>query len=536
MSKFIKLFLITALMTLFISPCFAENNYLIDGANLLDESQTAEINNELENLTNEYGFNFVIITSEDSYAGNVSEYATKVYNQNFSGDTITLFYANNYDEFSIIGIGDKIEEELTFDEKRLMMVAITSILENRDSDDYFFDIAKNFIKNAEFYFFDDGSGKRDPLLVDEADLFTLDEEMQLTALLEDKSIQHNCDFVVYTTNEDPMQDTNMAAADYYDYHNYGEEGYMLYINMETRQMFILTTGDRIINAFSDTSINYMTEHVADELTSGFYTAAVEEFVDAYEYYYFESSPEFDITKRDPLLVDNARILNETEFVTIITSLEHESNESGFDLVVVIDDNSNVDDPYHTAYEIYQKGYYRDDGFILYINVATKEMEINASGSPSIYLHYDEFEAIAYPMLPLLESGDYKRIADTYAYEVVKLYRENRMQAIEDAEHAEFMHRAMISGLFAIIITGTVAFVLYKQTKSFKLQSNASTYATNRGSYFSKANITLSRDVYLYRTTKRDYSPRPQNNSSGGGGSSSFSGSSGVSHGGGGRSF
>ena len=540
MRKFIKIILITALMALFISPVSASSVRTIDDASILNASEEANLNIKLEELSNEYGFDFAILTSNLTIDNSVKEDALVMFKDAGFNEGVALYINTYTEEFYILTNGEDIDAAFDQNEKRLMLVAITEIYKNGGLDVYT-KIAESFIRNAEFYYLDDENTIRDPLLVDEAGLFSESEIHELTNLLEEQSIIKNVDFVVYTTDTEPILEEKIEAADYYDYHNYSERGYMLYINMASRYLFILTTGEDIKTGFTQNNIDSMVSTIASNLTDENYYEAVTDFVDLFDKYYSPVEPGFDISKRDPLIIDKANVLNETTLVSLTTDLINKSSEYTFDICVYIDDDENVENAYSRAGEIYELLYYRYDGLMLYINVATSEVEIIRAGSMIYIYELDDFDEMLEELRELLAEAKYTEIISEYIDGSIDLYHQN----LTEFEREETFDRikTIVSVAFGIsaVITVVIAVVLYRQTRSFRLQSNANNYATNEGSYFSKANIRVSQDIFLYRTRRRDYSPEQRNNSNSsssfsGGGSSSFTGSSGESHGGGGGSF
>ena len=540
MRKFIKIILITALMALFISPVSASSVRTIDDASILNASEEANLNIKLEELSNEYGFDFAILTSNLTIDNSVKEDALVMFKDAGFNEGVALYINTYTEEFYILTNGENIDAAFNQNEKRLMLVAITEIYKNGGLDVYT-KIAESFIRNAEFYYLDDENTIRDPLLVDEAGLFSESEIHELTNLLEEQSIIKNVDFVVYTTDTEPILEEKIEAADYYDYHNYSERGYMLYINMASRYLFILTTGEDIKTGFTQNNIDSMVSTIASNLTDENYYEAVTDFVDLFDKYYSPVEPGFDISKRDPLIIDKANVLNETALVSLTTDLINKSSEYTFDICVYIDDDENVENAYSRAGEIYELLYYRYDGLMLYINVATSEVEIIRAGSMIYIYELDDFDEMLEELRELLAEAKYTEIISEYIDGSIDLYHQN----LTEFEREETFDRikTIVSVAFGIsaVITVVIAVVLYRQTRSFRLQSNANNYATNEGSYFSKANIRVSQDIFLYRTRRRDYSPEQRNNSNSsssfsGGGSSSFTGSSGESHGGGGGSF
>lgn len=112
--------------------------------------------------------------------------------------------------------------------------------------------------------------ERDPLIVDQADLFSArDEEIlkQKAALISDK---HNTSLVVVTADSARLSEDSRDksesiwardyADDFFDYNQYGENGVLMLISLDPRQVWISTSGTSM-PLFSDARI----EHMLDEI-------------------------------------------------------------------------------------------------------------------------------------------------------------------------------------------------------------------------------------------------------------------------------
>ncbi len=154
-----------------------------------------------------------------------------------------------------------------------------------------------------------------PLVVDNADLLTAEEEMELEAFLKEQSDRANGDLVVLTV---PSLDGNTAQAyadDYFDYTGYGRgenwNGALFLVAMEERQWAISTCGD-VFDAMTESALDTLEDYVIPYLSDGYYYDAFREFADttayfaeamaqydAYEVYYTEYDGEVYISVFGP---------------------------------------------------------------------------------------------------------------------------------------------------------------------------------------------------------------------------------------------
>lgn len=115
------------------------------------------------------------------------------------------------------------------------------------------------------------------LITDDADTITLTELDEVKAALEDVSTRHSVDVAIYTEYDGTITSAMNTADDIYDYNGFGQgddkSGLLLYVNMETRDYWITTTG-YCIYAFTDAGIDYIGDEISSYMSDG-------DFYDAY---------------------------------------------------------------------------------------------------------------------------------------------------------------------------------------------------------------------------------------------------------------
>lgn len=149
--------------------------------------------------------------------------------------------------------------------------------------------------------------RQKPLLVDDADLLSPDEEAALLPLLEEKSAAVGADIAVVTVNDTDGQDVENFAYDYYDYNGYGQgeenDGVLLLISMAERDYWIVTTG-YCIEAITDYGLEKIQNDFLPSLSYGNYIDAFRTFAadcetliaaarhgNVYDLYHSEDDPE-----------------------------------------------------------------------------------------------------------------------------------------------------------------------------------------------------------------------------------------------------
>ncbi len=118
-------------------------------------------------------------------------------------------------------------------------------------------------------------------IYDFADLLTDTQESALYNDIVDFIENHNMDMVVVTINENNKYSAMDYADDFYDYNNFGigstHDGLLLLIDMDTREVWISTTGEAIL-MYNDARIDTILDYVQPKLKSKNYSSAVSNFI------------------------------------------------------------------------------------------------------------------------------------------------------------------------------------------------------------------------------------------------------------------
>ena len=121
-----------------------------------------------------------------------------------------------------------------------------------------------------------------PRLVDDADLLSDEEEVNLQDKLDEISERQRVDIVVVTVDSLEGESAMEYADDFYDYYGYGfgdtKDGILLLLSMEERDWYISTKGYGITVA-TDAGITYIYEKCRDDLREGNYAVAFTAFAE-----------------------------------------------------------------------------------------------------------------------------------------------------------------------------------------------------------------------------------------------------------------
>lgn len=101
-----------------------------------------------------------------------------------------------------------------------------------------------------------------PMIVDNADLLSYQEELELEALAQELRTQYRCDIVILTADSLGGKSAQDYADDYYDGNGYGYDssgtGLLFLLAMQEREWYISTCGDAI-SIFTDYGIQTLGE-------------------------------------------------------------------------------------------------------------------------------------------------------------------------------------------------------------------------------------------------------------------------------------
>ena len=112
----------------------------------------------------------------------------------------------------------------------------------------------------------------------EPSLLSESENAEILANLDEVSEKHGMDIVILTVPEvEEGLTVEEDATEWYEYLGFGEDGVMLYISMEERDWYFLTSGFGI-TAITDAGIEYISDKFLDYLSNGDYVTAFNTFI------------------------------------------------------------------------------------------------------------------------------------------------------------------------------------------------------------------------------------------------------------------
>ena len=118
---------------------------------------------------------------------------------------------------------------------------------------------------------------------DFADLFTDSEEESLYEDITEYINSYNMDLAVVTIDDNNKLNSQEYAQDFYDYNDFRTNGVLFLIDMDTREIYMTTTGSAI-EMYNDYRIDQILDSVYYYVSSGDYYDATSSFIDEVSYY------------------------------------------------------------------------------------------------------------------------------------------------------------------------------------------------------------------------------------------------------------
>ncbi len=122
------------------------------------------------------------------------------------------------------------------------------------------------------------------LVYDYGDYLTDSEEEDLRERLWDITFTYDMDAVIVFTDDAEGQSSAAYADDFYDYNGFGDDGLILLVNMDDREVWISTCG-AAVRTFTDGIIDETTYDLVGYLGDGDYYGAASHFIDRCDYYF-----------------------------------------------------------------------------------------------------------------------------------------------------------------------------------------------------------------------------------------------------------
>ncbi|MBQ7534378.1 MAG: TPM domain-containing protein [Stomatobaculum sp.] len=400
-----------------------------------------------------------------------------------------------------------------------------------------------------------------PRVVDDADIFTDEEEARMEKRLSEIRGELDRDIVIYTNKSACGLDHHIMAADFFDYNGYGcgddYEGVCLYICMdpEDRGWFAACSGADTMGLYTEEYANDIDDVLYDYMVRGDYGEGVLDWIENFRGLYengFPFAPDWYPARGEaaparfhdseaPRIRDDSGLLTEEQVRELTEYAKKISDTYGLDVVVHTAPRSAGMDRQDYAKLFYEYNGYgfgeNYDGILLMIfkrEGYTSTNRIYASGKGLDKLTEVNRKRMRDFVTDSMDSHNY--------YGAIKTF-------LRQTEHMERTGRVPRSAFYWIImsILGAVGGAIFGGVALVKasLRMAVPKVQENADAYLVKGSLEVKNlgEVFLGSSVSSKYIP-PVSRSSGGGSSSSgrssyhssYSGSSGRSHSGSGRRF
>lgn len=134
----------------------------------------------------------------------------------------------------------------------------------------------------------------DKFIYDDANLLSVSDESALADKLDQLAKDYDIDIVLLTTNQANGKSATAYADDFYDDNGFSEDGILILIDMDNREIAISTSG-KMIQYFTDERIESTIDAVYDELVNANYGKSFDIFLDNVGYYMEQGIPDNQYT-------------------------------------------------------------------------------------------------------------------------------------------------------------------------------------------------------------------------------------------------
>ena len=239
-------------------------------------------------------------------------------------------------------------------------------------------------------------------LVDEADIFTDEEETELLGELDRISTGLKIDLAIVTVVSTGDKTPGEYAADYFEYNGYGQgedrDGLLILRSLEPEDVYISTHG-KAAEYFDELTVNAILDAAENDMSTGNYAEAFRNFISLCEGNIIyedslneEPNGQTGDSEHPPRLVDEAELLTDEEEKELLGELDRVSTEQGVDVAIVTVDSTGDKTPEEYADDYYDYNGYGlgddRDGILILRSLDPRYVHISTCGKAIEY--FDDF--------------------------------------------------------------------------------------------------------------------------------------------------
>lgn len=232
------------------------------------------------------------------------------------------------------------------------------------------------------------------------------------------------------------------------------------------------------------------------------------------------------------IYDFADLLTEEEENNLYEEVEGFIKNTNLDLAIVTTNENQKASEVEYADDFYDYNDFKKDGLLILIDMKNRRYYISTTGEGIIYYNDSRIDGAIDAGYNNLVNQEYYLTYSNTIKQLYTYYKEgisNTKYKITEDGVLVYKTPWIQIAFYSIIPTFIIILILVLKNRKVKLATNADYYTDKKS-----LKILNRNDKFVNTYTTKVYNP--PSSSSGGGGTSSHSGSSGISHGGGGRSF
>lgn len=268
----------------------AESVHIIDNCNLITSQSISDAEAKAQEIESNYGYYMMFCTTDAIDTETNYDYAQAVYEKNTSSDKGLILLHNITDSIYVVYATEEAEKLFTDTVVDELGDAYNNTETYADGVMAYLNFAETVVANAPNS--EEATQKATelttsestlPLVVDNADLLTDDEENKLTSKLNTITEEHNANVVVLTVTDLEGKSPEAYADDYYDYNGYKESaGGVLVLfkpGEDGERKLHITTHGTAIKELSDSTIDDILYEMKDLLVAEDYYNAFNLYAD-----------------------------------------------------------------------------------------------------------------------------------------------------------------------------------------------------------------------------------------------------------------
>lgn len=147
-----------------------------------------------------------------------------------------------------------------------------------------------------------------------------------------------------------------------------------------------------------------------------------------------------------------------------------------------------------------------DGILFYVDLTTRQWDISAFGSGKKILTNDVLDLLEEEIQGPLEDGDYAEAFTGFAEQMQKVLAQNEAGTPYTSPFPWVKYLLWALGI-GLVIAGISVWVMASKLKSVHRQASARNYLKD-----GSLDVTVSRDIFLYRTVTRTARPKESSSS------------------------